>query len=255
MIDEPLSLGTTWIHGLDARFRLVACLALSLVAAVAVTPRAPLVVLGAGFVLTGLSRPPLGVALRRLVAVNAFAAFLWLVLPFTTPGASAGTVFGLTATRPGIALALVITLKTNAIFFCILALLATIQAPALGRAMAALGVPDKFAFLFLFTYRYLHVINEEYGRLATAARLRGFGPATTLHTYRTYAALVAMVLVRAFDRSRRVYQAMVLRGFTGRFPSLETFAARRGDVLFLVCCLSVAALAGGLDVVSRRLHG
>ena len=70
--------------------------------------------------------------------------------------------------------------------------MATIPAPALGRALASLRVPDKFSFLFLFTYRYLHVIAEEYGRLSTAARLRGFAPATNRHTYRTYAALVAM---------------------------------------------------------------
>lgn len=249
MIDEPFSRGESAIHALDARFRLLACLALSLAAALAPTYASPGLVLlfGAGCLVA--ARLPWGLVGRRIVAVNAFVAFLWLVLPWTTPGLPVLSFHGLALTREGLALAGLITLKTNAIVLCVLALLATIPAPALGAAMAALGLPEKFAFLFLFTYRYLHVIHEEYGRLATAARLRGFVPATTAHAYRTYAALVAMVLVKSFDRSRRVYEAMVLRGFSGRFRSLTHFAARRDDVAFLCCSLAVALAAGALDIL------
>ena len=183
----------------------------------------------------------------RLAAVNAFVAFLWLVLPVTAPGAAWHTVWGIPVTHQGVALAGLITLKTNAIFLCILSLVATTPAPSLAKAMTALRVPDKFAFLFLFTYRYLHVIAEEYGRLATAARLRGFVPATDRRTYRAYAALVAMVLVRSFDRSQRVYQAMVLRGFTGTFPSLSRLSAGRRDRVFGVFVLLALGLAVALE--------
>jgi len=252
MIDEPLAWGTSSIHSLDPRFKLVACLALSVVAALAATPAAAGLVLVCGLFLTIAARPSWRVVWGRFVAVNAFVLFLWFVLPFTAPGEAGWRLFGFTATREGVALASVITVKTNAIFFCIVSLVATIPVPALGRAMTALHVPAKFSFLFLFTYRYLHVIAEEYARLATAARLRGFVPATDARTYRTYAALVAMVLVCSFDRSQRVYQAMLLRGFHGTFPSLDRFAARRGDVVFLSLCLVVSAAAGTLDFVLRR---
>lgn len=259
MIDEPLTRGDSRIHGLDPRHRLVACLGLSLVAVLAATPVAPLVILAAGLVLTAAARPPVAVVWQRFCAVNFFVVFLWVLLPFTTPGAPAWTLpgpVGLGLTREGVHLATLITLKTNAVFFCLVPLLATIPAPALGRAMTALGVPAKFSFLFLFTYRYLHVIAEEYARLATAARLRGFVPATDARTYRTYAALVAMVLVRSYDRSQRVYQAMLLRGFTGVFPSLDRFRAGRADAVFLVLALLVAAGAGFLDFfLAGRGHG
>jgi cobalt/nickel transport system permease protein len=207
---------------------------------------APLAVLGVGVALSILARPPWRVLLARLGAVNAFVAFLWLVVPVSAPGEPiAHLVDGLAVTREGVALAGLITLKTNAIFLCVLALVATTPAPSLARAMAALGVPDKFSFLFLFTYRYLHVIAEEYGRLATAARLRGFVPATSRHAYRAYAALVAMVLVKSFDRSHRVYQAMLLRGFTGAFPSLARFSPGRRDAAFA----AVMAMALGCSLL------
>ena len=251
MIDERLAGGTSAIHALDPRYRLAACLVLSLVAALAKGLAAPLLVLGAGLLLTALSGASLGLVLRRAAAINVFILFLWLVLPVSTPGAPLLRVLGLTVTREGLDLALLVTLKANAVFLCILSLLATIPAPALGRAMTGLGAPAKFSFLFVFTYRFLHVIAEEYERLITAARLRGFVPATDRRTYRTYAALVAMVLVRSYDRSQRVYQAMLLRGFTGVFPSLGRFEARKRDVVFLCCVIVLAVAAARIEWLAR----
>ncbi|KHK04308.1 Transmembrane component NikQ of energizing module of nickel ECF transporter [Desulfovibrio sp. TomC] len=230
---------------------MAACLLLSVVAALARTPQAPVFILTAGLLLTALSGASPGVVLRRAAAVNVFIFFLWLFVPLSTPGTPLWQEFGLTVSREGVSLAWLVTLKANAVFFCVLSLLATIPAPALGRAMTSLGVPAKFSFLFVFTYRYLHVIAEEYERLVTAARLRGFVPATDGRTYRTYAALVAMVLVRSYDRSQRVYQAMLLRGFTGVFPCLNRFQAGRRDVLFLSAVVAVAGLAVFFEVLVR----
>lgn len=254
MIDEPLTRGNTRVHALDPRGKLVACLALSLVAALAASPATPLVILAVGATLTFCSRPPWRVVLARLGAVNAFVVFLWLVVPITAPGTPWHRFWGLTVTREGVELAGLITLKTNAIFLCILSLVSTTPAPSLAKAMQVLRIPEKFSFLFLFTYRYLHVIVEEYGRLVTAARLRGFVPGTNRRTYRCYAALVAMVLVKSFDRSQRVYQAMLLRGFTGTFPSLTRFSPGPGDVVFGLAMLAVLASALGLDCW-WRIHG
>ncbi|MYL82126.1 cobalt ECF transporter T component CbiQ [Desulfovibrio aerotolerans] len=252
MIDEHFAGGTSPIHALDPRYRLAACLLLSLVAALARTPQTPLLILGAGLVLTVLSGVSAKLVLRRAAAVNLFIIFLWLFLPVSTPGMPLWQGLGLTVTREGVALAGLVTLKANAVFLCVLSLMGTIPAPALGRALTALGAPAKFSFLFVFTYRYLHVIAEEYGRLVTAARLRGFVPATDGRTYRTYAALVAMVLVRSYDRSQRVYQAMLLRGFTGVFPCLDRFAAGRRDVLFLGCVVALAAGAVWIEWLAGR---
>jgi len=252
MIDEPMARGTSPLHALDPRVRLLACLALSLTAALAQGVRTPIVILSVGLLLTVCTRASFGLVFSRLCTVNLFVGFLWLLLPFTAPGLPVWHAMGLTLSREGVQLALQITVKTNAIFFCMLSLMATIPAPALGRAMAALHVPAKFSFLFLFTYRYLHVIAEEYVRLATAARLRGFVPATDRRTYRTYAALVAMVLVKSYDRSQRVYQAMLLRGFTGIFPSLDRFQARRKDWIFLIVIVTIVVWAAWLDCWGRN---
>ena len=67
-------------------------------------------------------------------------------------------------------------------------------------------------------------MKQEYERLLRAAKARGFKPKTNMHTYRTYAYLVGMLLVRAVERAERVHKAMICRGFRGRFYSLHKFS-------------------------------
>ena len=60
----------------------------------------------------------------------------------------------------------------------------------------------------------------------------------SLHTYRSYACLVGMLLVKSFDRARRVRMAMLLRGFDGRFPCLDAGRISKLDLISLgVLCL------------------
>lgn len=263
MIREPLAGIDSIIHRLDPRVRLAACVVLSLVAALAREAAAPLLILGFGLACTLLARPPWAHVLRQALAVNVFIALLWLLLPFTTPGPVLEHPLALPlnlqlnfqVSQEGLRLAGLITLKSNAVFLCVLALLASIPVTALGQAMTALGVPAKLAFLFIFTYRYLHVIAEEYARMRDVAALRGFAPATNRRTYRTYGALVAMVLVRGHDRAQRVYQAMLLRGFQGSFPSLHRFHYRPTDTRFLGLAAAVALAALGLEMHFGAVHG
>ena len=105
-----------------------------------------------------------------------------------------------------------------------LALVATMDSPTIGYALERLRFPSKLVFLFLFTYRYLHVIADEWHKLHGAARLRGFAPKTNMHTYRTFGNMLGMVFVHSFDRSVRVYEAYdparLFRAFSvrDRFP-------------------------------------
>ena len=80
---------------------------------------------------------------------------------------------------------------------------------------------------------HLMETNEEFRRLVQAMKIRGFQPRTNLHTYRSYAYLAAMLLVRSYDRADRVFQAMLCRGFHGTFYSLRIFSWQRRDWWFL----------------------
>jgi cobalt/nickel transport system permease protein len=76
-----------------------------------------------------------------------------------------------------------------------------------------------------------NAIHEEYHRLVDAIKVRGFKAGTNMHTYRTYAYLVGMLLVRSFDRSQRILAAMKCRGFRGKFYILHHYEMKRTDYM------------------------
>ena len=128
--------------------------------------------------------------------------------------------------------ALAITIKSNAIVLSVMALLATSTVFTLVHALRHLYLPDKLVNMFFFTYRYFQVIHQEYLRLRSAMKIRCFRPRTNRHTYRSIAYLMGMLLVRSFDRSDRVQQAMLCRGYNGQFWVLDHFHLHRIDYQF-----------------------
>jgi cobalt/nickel transport system permease protein len=229
---ESFASGNSLLHRRDARVKLIAAFVLSLILAL----NSDVTVAIAGCIICGilliLSKPNSRLFLKRMVLVNTFTLFLFITLPLT---------YG-SDPSSGFAIATIITLKTNAIFCCFLALIATSSAANLGYALETLGLPTKLTFLFLFSYRQLFIINQEYERLKRAARLRGFTPHNNLHTYRTYSYLFAMTLVKSWNRADRVHQAMLLRGFSGKLIPLRRQSPGKDDYLFLSVLLLIALL-------------
>ena len=233
MIEEPFAIGDSWIHRLAPAPRVAVAAVFSLVVALAHRPAVIGVAGGIALGLVILARLPLGRLLRRIALAGLFLLFIGLVLPFTQPGEALFQVAPLTASREGTFLALGIIAKALTILTALCALVGTMGISDLGHGMHRLGVPAKLVYLLLITYRYLFVLEQEFHRLRRAAQIRGFMPRTSLHTYRTYAYLIGMLLVRAAARAERVHQAMCCRGFNGRFYSLTSYPARRADTLFV----------------------
>lgn len=246
MFEEPFAHGASFLHRLDPRVRLgiVALAAVCLAVLRNAGSALAALVLAGGLLAVG--RPPWGWVTKRVCAVNTFTLFLWLTVPFFSGGESLPVWGSVTISRSGVALAAQVTVKANAMLFLFLALAASMDFPTLGHALARLRVPSKLVFLFLFTYRYVHVIADEWGRLRTAARLRGFRPRTDRHSYRTIGNMLGMVFVRSSERAVRVYEAMLLRGFSGRFHSVAVFRACPRDLVFALAAL--LCLAGLLLV-------
>ena len=243
MLKEHFIQGSSLLHRLDPRGKVLVVCCFSLVVALADN----LAVVGGGVVfgllLVIMAQLPMGHVVKRMALVNIFNLFLWLFLPFTYGGSDHWQLGPLMLSHEGIALAGLVTLKANAILFCFLALVATSPVVTMAYALQRMGVPVKLVHLLLFTFRYIHVIEQERQRLLSAAVVRGFTPKADLHTYRTYAYLVGMLLVKSFARSQRVYEAMLCRGFHGRLYCMSEFALTREDIFAVtIMMLSVVFL-------------
>jgi len=235
---EPFTHRRSFIHRLDPRVRITASAVFSCLVAVAnsfpVLVIACIIALG----LVLLARLDLAAVGRRLSVVLGFLLLLWLILPLTYEGDPVGRLGPLVWHRPGVVLAARISLKSFSILAAFTALLATMPVSTLGHALDRMGVPVKLVHLLLMCYRYIFVIEQEYRRLNAAMRIRAFRPRTSLHTYRSYAYLVGMLFVRAAARAERVHQAMLCRGFQGRFHTMARFPRHAGNRLFLVVTTS-----------------
>lgn len=220
-IVESFAYGNSPVHRLDPRVKIITAALFSVVVALTYKPAVICVAAGSILALLFAARLPLKKVLSRLLVVNGFILVLWLFLPFTTPGTTFFTVLGLKATFEGIGYAALITLKLNTILLSCMVLLSTCPIFDLVHALHYFYVPDKLIHIFFFSYRYLHVINKEYIRLTNAMKVRCFKPGHNLHTCKTLAYLIGMLILKSYERSRRIYNAMLCRGFKGRFYILE----------------------------------
>lgn len=228
--------------------KLVSAMAITLVIALCQDWRTALTGLVCAIMTAHFAKLEFKAVFLRLLVVNSFTIFLWLTLPLTYPGESVATLGPLTISHEGVGLATLITLKTNAVIIFCIALLATSTIADIGHGLGKLKFPPKLCLLLLFSYRYIFVIHQEFQRLTRAAKLRCFQPGTNMHTYRTYGYLFGMTLVKSYHRAERVNQAMMLRGFHGRFYSLNNTHISTTDLFFVSVMLIIAAGLGVMEI-------
>ncbi len=209
---------------IDPRVRLLSAL---LLCALAVLPPGPVpatVLLVAGVVAAAVWGAGLGRVVRLVAAADVFVLLLWMTAAVEwRPGA------GLSLSPEGVRYCLTVTVKVNASVLTCALLMASVPMEDLVHALHHLYVPRKMVMLVFLSYRYVHVLREEFERMNRAARVRGFVPRTGWHTCRTYASMLAGLFIRAYRRADRVFGAMRCRGFSGTFPLLYHFAMKRKD--------------------------
>ena len=246
IINESFSEGNSFIHRLDPRIKLLAAFLFSVVISVSSRAFPLLFAFLLAFTLLMTARLPLKTVLLRLLFANLFILFLWVFIPFTMKGEELLHLGPLAVTKEGLLYCLLLTIKSNSILIILIVLTATMPVFTMGRAMGSFGVPAKIVNLFIFSYRYIHAILLEYKRLKEAMDIRGFRPKTNMHTYRSYAYLVGMLIVKSHDRAERVHSAMICRGFQGNFFDLTEFSVKGIDflfiIIFIICLMAIALI-------------
>ncbi len=233
MIEEPFAAGNSIIHQIDPRFRVAAATFYSFAVALCYEFQPLIVALTVSLVSVLLSGVGLKTVLKRLAIVNVFILLFWIVLPLTYKGNNVYSLGPVNVYLAGIILAAKITLKSNAILMVLISFIATMTFATLGHSLSRLRIPEKLVFLLMITYRYIFVIQQEYQKIIRSIKIRGFKPKTTLHTYKTFAYVIGMLLIRASERADRVYNAMRCRGFNGKYYSLTDFQADAKSWVFV----------------------
>lgn len=253
-LDRHIS-GTSLVHRLDPRLKLLAVVAYVL-AATSTPPGGWLVLAalaGLALVVVLLARIPLIEALKRSSIALPFAGIVAVSLPFTHAGrvlwAMPVGAFQLTITDAGLILFATVVAKSWLSVMISGLLVATTPFPDLLHAMRALRLPAVLAGTISFMYRYLFVLVDEAMRLMTAREARSVGTGRSVAwRARVLGGMIGSLFIRSYERSERVYAAMLSRGFAGEMRTLTTLAWQPRDTWASLAWLSALA---GIVVVGR----
>ncbi|HHM05714.1 MAG TPA: cobalt ECF transporter T component CbiQ [Gammaproteobacteria bacterium] len=226
----------------DPRYKLAA--ASVLIVAMAVVHSLPVAVLalGSALVLVRLAGLPFHFVRHGVSWVLLFLLPFFLILPFSYPGAAGTQVLGLGFAWEGVRLAALIVTKALAIVLTAYAVFGSSRFDVSMIALQRLKCPPVLVQIVLFTYRYIFVFLAEMKRMDTAMRARGFVKRTDGRTLSVLGHFVGTLLVRSFERTERIYKAMLSKGYDGRFRTLVEFHADGTDK-------AKAIVVGGLGLV------
>ncbi len=172
---------------------------------------------------------PMAVLKRSLVALPFAGAAVSLI--FTVPGPSLGTVplLGWSISATGLVRFASIMFKSFVSVQDAVLMMQTTHFTDMLWAFGALHAPKVLVAIFSFMYRYLFVLADEALRLTRARDSRsatiGDNPNTgrsIAFRARTTGRMIGNLFLRSYDRSERVYQAMVSRGYRGELRQLDT---------------------------------
>lgn len=142
----------------------------------------------------------------------------------------------LTATDAGLIRFASIMLRSWVSVQMAIVLTATTQFPDLIHALRHLKVPDILVSTVSFMYRYLFVLSDETLRLmrareARSARVTAGSKSGGSVFWRAKVAgnMAGQLFLRSYERSERVYNAMLARGYYGTLRTLNPHVMRTQD--------------------------
>ena len=251
--------GASLIHRLDPRVKVVLTV-LFILSNVALPDGAWLAFLlawGLALACSALAGLGLGYTFRRsfvalpfaLAAVTAIFAipgrplFAWALGPWDLVATDAGLIrFASIVVRSWLSVQMAILLAATTAF------------PDLMHALRHLRVPQVLVAIISFMYRYLFVLTEEVARLlrardARSARLApGRGGGSLAWRARVAGNMAGQLFLRSYERSDRVYNAMLARGYAGQFLTLNPHVMRARD---WAAAAIIAAILLLLQVIGR----
>ncbi|MDX8399070.1 MAG: cobalt ECF transporter T component CbiQ, partial [Gallionellaceae bacterium] len=178
-----------------------------------------------------ISNLPYSFVKQGLLWVVPFILMYFVILPFSFPGEPAFSVLGLPFAWEGLRLATLIFFKAVAIVLTSYVIFGSARFDVTMIALQRLKCPKVFVQMILFTYRYTYVFIEEMRRMNVAMSTRGFVKRMDAHTFRVIGGFVGTLLIRSFERTERVFKAMLSKGYQGEFHTLVEFTATGKDTL------------------------
>jgi cobalt/nickel transport system permease protein len=233
------------LHRLDPRIKVV--VAIAFIISNALLPDGAWMAFGLAwlFVLlaSALSDLGLGYTFRRSFIVLPFA-FVAVTVLFSIPGKPVSQfhfmMWDFTVTDAGLLRFVSIVIRSWISVQIAILLVAVTRFPDLIHAFEHLRVPAILTTIIAFLYRYLFVLSDEVIRLLRARQSRSAAAAGqrsgggVLWRARVSGNMAGQLFLRSYERSDRIYNAMLARGYAGQLLTLNPHELHGRDWAYAV---------------------
>lgn len=145
--------------------------------------------------------------IKNWLKLNIFSLLIWLTLSWEI------NQNGILLSPIGIQLALLISLRMNAILLLSWLMLFKINETKLLQAISKLPLPNKLIYLFVLTLRYIQLFSDLKQKRELALQARGYHPKFSWHSLKISAQMVALLLIQAMIKAETSSWALKSRGF------------------------------------------
>jgi cobalt/nickel transport system permease protein len=232
----------SFLHRLDPRVKVVVTVAFIL--SNALLPDGAWIAFGLSWlfllVANALSNLGIGFTFRRSLIALPFALIAITVL-FSMPGKPLASfhflLWDFTITDLGLLRFISILIRSWLSVQMAILLVAVARFPDLIHALEHLRVPSILTTIIAFLYRYLFVLADEVFRLMRARESRSAAMSGQKSgrnvAWRAGVAghMAGQLFLRSYERSDRVYNAMLARGYAGHMETINPHELRRVDYL------------------------
>ena len=197
-------------------------------------------------VMSGLG---VGFTFKRSFIALPFALAAITVL-FSIPGKPVASfqflMWNLTITDAGFLRFISIVIRSWLSVQMAILLVAVTEFPKIIHALTHLRVPTILTVIISFLYRYLFVLTDEVMRMLRARQARSAAASgiqsggSVAWRARIAGHMAGQLFLRSYERSDRIYNAMLSRGYKGELMTIHPHHYHRSDLLIGV--LSIAAL-------------
>lgn len=239
------------VHGIEPRIKIISFGILLVSAVFAFNIPSALFFLALAALILFASRLPLGFILRRTGVIAVFVIPILVLMPLTVPGTTLCHAGPLVISEEGLYFALLVAIRSVAAVVLVITLLGTQRFDTTLKALSLLYVPGIIIQMLLFTYRYIYVMIDEFLRIWSSMRAKGYKFTFNRHGLAMIGNLIGMLLIKSYERAERVYQAMIAKGYTGKPISFSSFAVTVPDCLFcvVVVALTVTVYTSCLEII------
>lgn len=255
---ESISNGTSSIHKLDGRIKLIMILTIIIFCVFSEQLIIPFILETYLIILIIISEIPLKNSFKRVCLLLPFGGFIILFQPFIHPGNIiwASGISWINITNTGLNWAIILFARLIVCLTGIVLLSSTSPMQEIVQSFRKLGFPKDFAMILSIMVRFLFIFVDELETIRKAQKSRNFNIYNKEIPYKwrlkQSGYTVAMMFLKAYEKGEKVYLSMTSRCYSDNSDMYN--AKRKLDFSDYVYISITIILIITLEIIILTLH-